>query len=646
MSEHNTSTSETVGTATLTVENVGGISENTISLNPGVNILSGRNATNRTSLLRALGTALGGTSAQLKTDANSGSVSLELEKDSYHVEISQNGGKVDISGTPYTQREELVDLFAIILEDNKARRAVKQSGDLRGTIMEPVDTDAIEAEISELKNEKSEIINEINYITNQEKRLPQLKEQRAEIESDISNINDQIASLSDKISEFELDLEAAEDASELVDELQETRQDLSQARERLEVKEAEYDAVKEDIENIESKLENVTDVQEGELPSITNRIESLRSQQQQLDDTIASLTTIVDFNQEQLQKEKILSSFEAEKSSPTDALVSDDNQEVDCWTCGSAVKRKEISDQLDDVRDIIEAKRDERREIQTELNELQDRKQDIQQAEDEKSKLKRRKDQRQRKLDSLEDEIGEIESKRSELEQQVDTLEHRVKETKELRESELLEKSERLSQFEYERGQYKQQLDDVVAEIEEIESLPTKENLESERSQIQAQLEQKRGQIAELEQQAVKEFNEHMDELITVLGYQNIARVWIEILRPDGMQDGLSSGAVFEMHIIRENEDGAAYEDDISTLSESERELVGLVFALAGYLVHDVYEEVPFMLLDSLEAIDAKRINKLISYFSTYVPYLVVALLPEDASDVTEDTTTKMTLKS
>jgi len=73
------------------------------------------------------------------------------------------------------------------------------------------------------------------------------------------------------------------------------------------------------------------------------------------------------------------------------------------------------------------------------------------------------------------------------------------------------------------------------------------------------------------------------------------------------------------------------YEDTVSHLSESEREVTGLVFALAGYLVHDVYEAVPFMLLDSLEAIDAERIAALVEYFADYVPYLVVALLPEDA---------------
>ncbi|MCU4744394.1 chromosome segregation protein SMC, partial [Halobacteria archaeon AArc-xg1-1] len=62
----------------------------------------------------------------------------------------------------------------------------------------------------------------------------------------------------------------------------------------------------------------------------------------------------------------------------------------------------------------------------------------------------------------------------------------------------------------------------------------------------------------------------------------------------------------------------------------------GLVFALAGYLVHDVHDVVPFMLLDSLEAIDSNRIAELVEYFEQYVDCLVVALLPEDADALAE----------
>jgi hypothetical protein len=84
-----------------------------------------------------------------------------------------------------------------------------------------------------------------------------------------------------------------------------------------------------------------------------------------------------------------------------------------------------------------------------------------------------------------------------------------------------------------------------------------------------------------------------------------------------------------DLHVVRESETGAVYEDTIETLAESEREVVGLVVALAGYLVHDIHEDAPLALLDSLEAID-----DLLGYFSECAPYLVVALLPEDAEAI------------
>jgi len=74
--------------------------------------------------------------------------------------------------------------------------------------------------------------------------------------------------------------------------------------------------------------------------------------------------------------------------------------------------------------------------------------------------------------------------------------------------------------------------------------------------------------------------------------------------------------------------------DELQNLSESEREVVGLVFALAGYLVHEVYDDVPFIILDSIEAIDAERIRTLVEYFIDSTEYVLVAVLEEDAPAV------------
>ena len=74
----------------------------------------------------------------------------------------------------------------------------------------------------------------------------------------------------------------------------------------------------------------------------------------------------------------------------------------------------------------------------------------------------------------------------------------------------------------------------------------------------------------------------------------------------------------FDLHVVRSTDNGVAYEDTIDHLSESEREVTGLVFALAGCLVNDFHEEVPFMLLDSLEAIDSDCIPVLVEYTAGY----------------------------
>jgi len=75
----------------------------------------------------------------------------------------------------------------------------------------------------------------------------------------------------------------------------------------------------------------------------------------------------------------------------------------------------------------------------------------------------------------------------------------------------------------------------------------------------------------------------------------------------------------------------------VEHLSESEREVTGLVFALSGYLAHEVYETVPIVLLDSVEAIDSDRIAALVEYLEEYCEYLLVALLPEDAAALDDD---------
>jgi len=107
-----------------------------------------------------------------------------------------------------------------------------------------------------------------------------------------------------------------------------------------------------------------------------------------------------------------------------------------------------------------------------------------------------------------------------------------------------------------------------------------------------------------------------METVLELLDYANIARIWLERRETQVREDRRTvTKTVFELHVIRSTDSGTTYEDTIDHLSESEREVTRLVFALAGYLAHDLYESMPVVLLDSLETIDSDRIAALVDYF-------------------------------
>ena len=70
--------------AELSVENVGGIDSTEIAFSPGVTCLTGRNATNRTSLLQALMATLGSDHVSLKTGVDHGEVGPHPRRRNLH----------------------------------------------------------------------------------------------------------------------------------------------------------------------------------------------------------------------------------------------------------------------------------------------------------------------------------------------------------------------------------------------------------------------------------------------------------------------------------------------------------------------------------------------------------------------------------
>mgnify|MGYP000265355112 CR=1 FL=1 len=631
----------------IEVDNIGGISRSTAEFEPGVTILTGRNATNRTSFLQAIMAALGSDTATLKADADEGAVKLEINGGTYTRTLSKQGDTVTMTGDPYLDDAAIADRFAFLLENNDCRRAIARGDDLRELIMEPVDTAEIERQIRSLENERDGLDSKIRTIEDKKRNIPNLEQEKADIKSDLVEKEGQIENKKRKIENIDRNIDETREGKEKleskIDDLGSLRNDLSRVRSQISSEEESITALEDEIEDLHAKRDELSPVPEKKLSEIDQEIQRLRGQIDAIDQTVNELRSVVDFNEDVLDDghSHVLDHLDDDDSGNVTDQLLDESQTVTCWTCGSEVDTDQIDQTLEELRTLRSDKMDQRQDLKQEIEDLQSEKRELEQRRDHYQTLKQKLDDAERELEDREETLKELRDRETELEEEIETLEAEVEQLQEQEYSEILELNEELNTLEFEREQLESDLEDIEDEIDRIEAkVEELDALQAQREELQRELEDLRSRVETLQEQAVEEFNDRMETVLDLLEYENLERIWIERTR-ETVRDGRRKVEQdrFDLHVVRSGDSGAVFEDTVEHLSESEREVTGLVFALAGYLVHELYEMVPFMLLDSVEAIDPERIAHLIDYFGGHADYLVVALLEDDAAALDDDYT-------
>ncbi len=630
--------------ATLSVSNIGGIDETEVTFHQGKTVLSGRNATNRTSLLQGIMAALGSDQISLKADADEGSATLELGDERYRQMLSRRNGTIVSDGNPYLDDPELADLFAFLLESNEARQAVARGDELRELIMRPVDTDAITTEIEQLEQRKRTIDEKLSELDDIETKLPSLESERTQVSEEIEQLQSELEAAQSKLDESNVDVEERrEEQTELqerLDELRSTRSELERTRNRIETERESIEALESERDEIEEQLESLPAGDAAERDRIETEIDVLQSEKSDLDKEISQLQSTIQFNEQLLTESTEFLTDEADDSGAlTDELLPDDDESITCWTCGSSVARERIEATIDQLQTARSERLEERSEISAELDEKRTAVNEIEENRREYRQANRRLDSIDDEIERRRDRIEELTADREALTDEIDDLEETIDNLETEDYGEVLEQHKAVNELEFKLERKERERDKIDDEIATIEDrLNERNRLEAEQEDVSAELTELRTRIDQIEADAVEEFNEHMQNLLEMLAYDNLDRIWID-RTSQKVREGRRkvSRSVFNLKIVRSTDEGAAYEDSIDHLSESEREVTGLVFGLAGYLVHEVYETVPFMLLDSLEAIDSERIATLVDYFEEYAPFLVVALLEEDAQAIEDD---------
>jgi len=626
---------------TVHAQNIGGIRDTQVSFSPGVTVLVGRNASNRTSFLQSVMAALGSDNVAINGDAEEARVELALGDETYTRSLRRRDGGVVSDGEPYLDDPTLAELFAFLLESNEARRAVATGGDLHDLIMRPVDTGQIEADIRRLVEEREQLQDELAEIDDLKDELPRLEQERQRLRTEIDEKREALAAT-------EAELEATDGS---VEETREERSRLEEKLEELRSKRSRLEDVRYDLETERESLESLRrerqelESERDELPEPDETIDEveaeigrLRQRRQQLQAEVSDLQSVIGFNEERLEDGES-GAFEAltgtETEEVTDQLL---EGSVTCWTCGSAVERDQIQTTLDRLRELSRSKVGELNDLEGRIGTLQDEKRESERVQRERNRIERRLSELETEVEQTEASIERLQDRRDELTAAVETIEAEVEELEEEDSGEVLDLHREANQLEYDLGRLETELDGVESEVGRIEDrIAGEDDTEAQIAELNDEIGDLRTKIERIEQRAVEAFNEHMDTVLELLDYANIDRIWLERSEREVREGRRTvSRSVFDLHVVRQSASGTAYEDTVDHLSESEREVTGLVFALAGYLAHEVYEEVPFMLLDSLEAIDAERIASLVEYLTDYTGYLLVALLPEDAAALPE----------
>ncbi len=628
--------------ARLTVQNIGGIDTADVEFSSGVTLLTGRNATNRTSFLQAVIAGLGGDSVTLKGDAESGKVELAVGGETYTRTVVRKNGSLRFGGDPYAEDSETAGLFAFLLENNQARQAIVRQDDLREIIMKPVDTGEIQSEIRRLKREREELREEIDRIDALRERLPKLKQRRTRLEQRLSEKKAELERKRDRLEGLDADVgktqaQKAEREAALT-ELQDTQAELNRVEQRIDIQRESLAASEAERESLEEELATLPETSEGELSKLDSEIDRLRDHKSSVEASITQLQKLLEFNRDMLEDGQpgLLDELTEGRTaggdeSLTDQLAAD---RTVCWTCGSEVKTEQIEEIVSEMEAFRREQVQKRSSLSAEIDELVEQRDEYTSHQRERERIEQTLAEVETEIESRESTLATLEERRETLADQVEELESTVEELESEAQETVLELHKEANQLEFERDSLREDIEEVTEEIAPIEeAIAEEEAIEEQIDSVEESLERQRTKIDRLEQNAVEAFNGHMETLLDVLEYDNIERIWIERVQ-EQVREGHETvtQSAFDLQVVRTTGDGAVYEDTVAHLSESERELTGLVFALAGYLVHDLHETMPFMILDSLEALDAQRIASLVDYFADYASYLLVALLPEDAA--------------
>lgn len=598
------------------VSNIGGIDELTVTFGDGATMIAGPNASNKTSLLHAIAFAFGADSVPLRSGADQGCVRLTMDGRTIERTAERTSTGISTSGDTWIDNPEdavLIDRFATLLETNPLRIAVAGDGDVESLLKEPMNVDALETERSRLLSEKRDLSQQLEKLGNVDERLTDRQRELESQRQHIAELEEQL----DALYERQADVEGVD---EELQKLREERADVVSQRER---QSAQVDELEETVERITQRLEEIDEeIDTAREEAESYDIEQLKEHRSQLESELTEVTDRIDVLQSVLTANReMLDSEYAGALGQESGIVSD---ELICWACGQPAESGDFDEAIEQLQALIEQDKRRKAEHEPELQELTQQIESAREAERRVRELEADRSDLENRLENRRESLQHKRKALTETREQITDLDDRIADLEEGQTTEQSDVADEIESTRVEIETSRRDIEQLEAACEELRKQQKKrDRIERELEETTAEVQQLTERIEGIETHLREEFNTAMDDLIDALAFDRIDRVWLD--------------GDFELVIARET-DGNVRQDSLEHLAESEREMIGLVLGLAGYITYDVADVAPVLAIDSLGAFDADRADRLLSYFAERTDLLVAAVHPNMAEQLDFET--------
>ncbi len=591
----------------LEMENIGGLRGHyEFSLDLGLNILEAPNATGKTSIINGIrililpSNHLKNLRHFLNLMVKDGKISAKTEQNLYLREIHETGGNLFVSGNTLFEVDEKADVLAVAHRENELLNLVVQGKSLKPVLDKFSDSKYYRSASQILNWKQKATLNELKNYRDEQRRLDEYRKQLTDLQKKKQGL------IYEQKQMEEIPSASAADMMEKQTKLRE----LTETQTKIKI----------NIQNLKNRLEDIkTDINESrrleeyydqQIEDFSQRHPDIDREIKQIDDKVSELTK----QKNEVQADQRMISIMLEESRKN--LSGAHKLGVDeCLACGNRsfsradaeirvrdLEKKytnltkiigQINIEIDQSQLTIESLQEERQKIKTEF---------FTKLNDVRQNLKFRENERKKKLNetSLEEKrLKELEVKISDVEKGFD---------------------ENILSLMHKQGDLRYRIGVNDGEINRIQETITEradvtgniQRLENKFEFLGQMITYLQNKAKSISDELINAFNTKINEVYQKLDFKDFERIYID-------------SNSFEVNIIRKT-NGNPIRQPITSLSDSERNTIGIISMLAGK--EQFLPNFPLFVLDAVTTdYDDTRFNSIIGYLVENVDYVLVTKL-------------------